>query len=244
MLFADSSISHLSRKHHYTMYKSTECPKTITRQAPLLFLPNIFDADFCRQLIHIWETGAKEDSPILIEENGKWVKGSDYKQAIRQNHCLQEGEIQDHIRHFIRDRVRPEIKKAFHFEVTRFEGFNIFCYDAITGGYVRPHRDDATEGTAYRRFSMTINLNVGEYEGGCLRFPEYGSDLYQPETGGAVIFSGSLLHEVTDVTKGRRFALVSFFYGEREAQLIEEYNRRVRELERQSQGKPQLQKQR
>ncbi|NEO96496.1 MAG: 2OG-Fe(II) oxygenase [Moorea sp. SIO3G5] len=137
------------------------------------------------------------------------------------------------LKYFIRKRVCPEIKKAFNFEVTRFEGFTILNYDAETGGYFRPHRDNAKEGTAYRRFAMTINLNVGEYEGGCLRFPEYGSELYESETGSAMIFSASLLHEVTDLIKGKRFALLSFFYGEEEVALIEEYNRRVKELERQ-----------
>ena len=37
-----------------------------------------------------------------------------------------------------------------------------------------------------------------------------------------MIFSCSLLHEVTDITAGRRFALLSFFYGEREARLRDE----------------------
>jgi hypothetical protein len=33
--------------------------------------------------------------------------------------------------------------------------------------------------------------------------------------------------EATDVTAGRRFVLLSFFYGEQEAKLRDEYNRRV-----------------
>lgn len=217
------------------MTKSTECPRKIAMQAPVLFIPNVLDVDFCKHLIHVWETEGNEDTTHLIEENGKWEERFDYKQAIRRNHCLKEGETQERLKHFIRNRVRHEIQKAFHFKVTRFEGFSIFSYDASIGGYLRPHRDNSTGNTAYRRFSMTINLNGGEYKGGYLRFPEYGPDLYQPETGCAAIFSSSLLHEVTDMTEGRRFALVSFFYGEREAQLIEEYNRRVRELESQSQ---------
>ncbi|MEE2619026.1 MAG: 2OG-Fe(II) oxygenase, partial [Candidatus Poribacteria bacterium] len=67
--------------------------------------------------------------------------------------------------------------------------------------------------TAHRRFAMSLNLNQG-YKGGYLRFPEFGSNLYQPEVGEALVFSCSHLHEVTEVTKGRRFALLSFLFSE------------------------------
>ena len=57
---------------------------------------------------------------------------------------------------------------------------------------------------------MTLNLNTDEYEGGELRFPEFGPNLYRPGAGDAVVFSCSLLHEALDVTKGSRFTLLSF----------------------------------
>ena len=53
-----------------------------------------------------------------------------------------------------------------------------------------------------------------DYEGGYIKFPEFGANLYQPEVGEALIFSCSHLHEVTEVTKGRRFALLSFLFSE------------------------------
>jgi predicted 2-oxoglutarate/Fe(II)-dependent dioxygenase YbiX len=110
--------------------------------------------------------------------------------------------------------------------VTRREDFRIACYDASRGGYFRPHRDNTTDGTAHRRFAMSLLLN-NDYDGGFFRFPEYGKHTFRPEAGGAVIFSCSLLHEATDVTAGRRFVLLSFLYGETEAKAREEYNRRV-----------------
>ena len=45
---------------------------------------------------------------------------------------------------------------------------------------------------------------------GELVFPEYGPDRYKPDDGGAVIFSCSLIHEALAVTRGRRFALLTF----------------------------------
>ncbi|HUB25447.1 MAG TPA: 2OG-Fe(II) oxygenase, partial [Tepidisphaeraceae bacterium] len=66
-----------------------------------------------------------------------------------------------------------------------------------------------------------------DYEGGYLRFPEYGPNLYRPTGGGACVFGCSLLHEATDVTAGRRFVLLTFLYGEKEAKLREEYAKRT-----------------
>jgi predicted 2-oxoglutarate/Fe(II)-dependent dioxygenase YbiX len=75
---------------------------------------------------------------------------------------------------------------------------------------------------------MTLNLNAGEYEGGYLTFPEYDLHLYKPDTGSAVIFSCSLMHEATPVRSGRRFGLFAFFYGEKEEEARDAYERRVK----------------
>ena len=61
---------------------------------------------------------------------------------------------------------------------------------------------------------MSLNLNTEDFEGGHLRFPEYGPHLYRPATGDALIYSSLIVHEVTPVTAGRRFVLVAFFRAE------------------------------
>ena len=83
-----------------------------------------------------------------------------------------------------------------------------------SGGFFKPHRDNTTAGTAHRRFAVTINLNAGDYEGGDLRFPEFGSRTYRAPTGGAVVFSCALLHEATPVTRGKRYAFLPFLYDD------------------------------
>jgi predicted 2-oxoglutarate/Fe(II)-dependent dioxygenase YbiX len=74
------------------------------------------------------------------------------------------------------------------------------------------HRDDATAGTAHRKFAVSLNLNAEDYDGGDLRFPEFGRRLYRPPTGGAAVFCCTLLHEVTPVTHGVRYVFVPFLY--------------------------------
>ena len=76
---------------------------------------------------------------------------------------------------------------------------------------------------------MTLNLNAEDYEGGALRFPEYGPELYAPATGDAVVFSCSLLHEATDVENGLRYVLLSFLYDEQGEELRQSVRRRFAE---------------
>ena len=107
----------------------------------------------------------------------------------------------------------PELSKAFAYRASRFEGFKIACYQASDRGFFSAHRDNLSPATAHRRFALTLNLNDG-YQGGQLRFPEYGPERYRPAAGAGLLFSCSHLHEVLDVTAGRRFVLLSFLFGE------------------------------
>lgn len=106
----------------------------------------------------------------------------------------------------------PELSKAFAYHASRFEGFKIACCQASDRGFFRAHRDHLSPATAHRRFAFTLHLNDG-YQGGQLRFLEYGPELYRPAPGAALLFSCSHLHEVLDVTAGRRFVL-SFLFGD------------------------------
>jgi predicted 2-oxoglutarate/Fe(II)-dependent dioxygenase YbiX len=101
------------------------------------------------------------------------------------------------------------------------ERLRIGCYDAKDSGFFAAHRDNTTPRTQHRRYALTLNLNTGGYEGGFLRLPEYGPQLYAPPPGGAIVFSCSLLHLVAPVSKGRRFVVVGFFWGEAEQRIYQ-----------------------
>jgi predicted 2-oxoglutarate/Fe(II)-dependent dioxygenase YbiX len=83
-------------------------------------------------------------------------------------------------------------------------------------------------GTAHRRFAVTINLN-DDYEGGELSFPEYGSRSFKPPIGCAVVFSCSLLHAVSAMIRGRRYAFLPFLYDEAAAKIREQNSRYLAE---------------
>jgi hypothetical protein len=98
--------------------------------------------------------------------------GLDASYKRRRDHIVADPELLRELSSVVGRRVLPEVeKKAFAFRATRFEGFKIACYDAATGGFFRPHRDNLMPSTAHRVFALTLNLN-DRYDGGQLRFPE------------------------------------------------------------------------
>ena len=155
----------------------------------------------------------------MIQRDGKTIGKIDYSHKRRMDYTIDDENIQAAIRARIVRRIIPEIQKAFQYNVTRIERYIVACYDGEHQGFFRPHRDNTTKGTAHRRFACTINLNAEEYEGGNLRFPEFGSRTYRAPTGGAVVFSCSLLHEATPVTKGKRYATLPFLYDDAAAKI-------------------------
>ncbi|MCC7046714.1 MAG: 2OG-Fe(II) oxygenase [Alphaproteobacteria bacterium] len=192
--------------------------------APVLIVPRVFELGLCRKLIEIYETGGGEDSGFMREADGKTVSVIDHNFKKRRDCSIEDTDLRAVLMRRIHARLVPEIKKAFQFAVTRMERYLVACYEADSGGYFRPHRDNTTKGTTHRRFAVTINLNAEAYAGGDLRFPEYGSRTYRAPTGGAVVFSCSLLHEATPVTRGRRFAFLPFLYDDAAARHREANN--------------------
>ena len=193
--------------------------------APVLVIPNILEPGLCRHLISLYEADGGHESGFMREVDGKTVLMTDPEHKRRRDYVIEDPALQGQLAFRIRTRLAPMVKRAFQFEATRMERYIVACYDAETGGHFRPHRDNTTRGTAHRRFAVTINLNAGDYEGGDLRFPEFGPRTYRAPTGGAVVFSCSMLHEATPVTRGTRYAFLPFLYDEEAAKQREANNR-------------------
>jgi len=198
-------------------------------QAPVLVLPRVFEPAFCRHLISLYQQHGGEDSGFMRERDGKTVRVLDHNHKRRSDYVIEDENVRKACQARILRRLVPEIKKAFQFEVTRMERYIVACYEAETRGHFRPHRDNTTKGTAHRRFAVTLNLNAEEFEGGELRFPEFGPHTYKAPTGGAVVFSCSLLHEAMPVTKGTRYVFLPFVYDEAAAAIREANNKYLAE---------------
>ncbi len=158
----------------------------------------------------------------MRDVGGKTKLLLDPRMKVRRDYMVEDAELARELNLRIMHRLVPMVRRAFQFPATRVERLIVGCYEAESGGHFRPHRDNTTRGTAHRRFAVTINLNAEDYDGGDLRFPEFGPRTYRAPTGGAVVFSCSLLHQAMPVTRGRRFAFLPFLYDEEGAKIREE----------------------
>ena len=188
--------------------------------APVLLTPRIFEPAFCDTLIALYRDKGGEASGFMREVDGVTTLMMDENHKRRTDVIVDDELLQRQIVVRLQQRLVPQIAKTFNFQPTRIERYLVACYDAQTGGFFRPHRDNTTRGTAHRRFAVSINLN-GDYDGGDLRFPEFGNRTYRPPPGGACVFSCSVLHEATPVTRGERFAFLPFLYDEAAAAVRE-----------------------
>lgn len=183
---------------------------------PVLLVPEVLSAAECRGLIDLYETPGLPVRTLAdhAQETGNYkMEVNDYGRVDRIDLMILDAETVRLLDRRIGRRVIPEIQKAFQYRVTKRERFHIARYEGARGGFQHGHRDNPTPELAHRRFALSLNLNTGEYQGGALRFPEYGAQLYRAEAGSALIFSSSLLHEVLEVTDGRRYVLLSHLYG-------------------------------
>lgn len=185
---------------------------------PVLWLPNVFEPALCDTLIAAYEKHGGAESGFMREIDGKTKLVHSPFHKRRRDYTVEDAELIKSIQVRILRRIKPEIRKVHHFDATRMERYLVACYRSEDGGHFSPHRDNTTKGTAHRRFAVSINLNDG-FEGGDLCFPEFGPREFRPPIGGAVVFSCSLLHAVSPVTKGRRFAFLPFLYDEAAAQV-------------------------
>lgn len=200
-------------------------PYVARMHPPALLIPNVLDRELCSYLIAQYWTRGNVDSGTFRMVDGEMVHAPNYDAKRRRDHHVVDDDLLEEIGAIMGRRVVPEMRRAFHARITRVEEFKIVCYDPEPGGYFRPHRDNATPGTAHRRFAMTLNLNAEAYEGGYLCFPEFGGARYKPATGEAIVFSCNLLHEATEVRGGRRFVLLSFLLDESGERQLEAYQR-------------------
>ena len=188
--------------------------------APILILPRVFEPELCRHLIDLYEAEGGFESGFMRQVDGRTVGVMDPGFKVRRDVTLSDPALIAAIQgRFIR-RVVPEIAKVHQYHATRMERYIVSCYAAEEGGHFSAHRDNTTSGTAHRRFAVSINLN-DDFEGGEVSFPEYGPRGFKAPLGGAVVFSCSLLHKVSRVTAGRRYAFLPFLYDDAAARIRE-----------------------
>jgi peroxiredoxin len=198
--------------------------------APVLVVPRVLDFQLCDFLVDFYEKLGGQDSGFLLDSAGKTATVVDCRLKRRNDLSVVHPDVREAIRSQIVRRLLPPIERFFQFSATRMDRYIVACYDAAVGGHFHRHRDNVNAGAQHRRFAVTINLNH-DYDGCDLTFPEFGSRSYRAPHGGAVVFSCGALHQVTPVTRGRRYAFLAFLYGEADAALREKNNANIVQTE-------------
>lgn len=218
LLQADANLR-LRSDHDLPCIQEPPAPKEIppldagsTRSvAPVLQIPDVFEAGFCAELIRHFESDCAggDLSRVLVLEGGGQTLQVDPSIKQRRESPPRDAGLEARMHERLMRRALPEIARVFNFPVHRRDPFKLLAYPD-GAGYFRAHRDNETPDVEYRRFGLSVNLNHGEYVGGEFRFPEFGPHRYSPMTGGALVFSCSLLHEVLPVQRGVRYAMTTF----------------------------------
>lgn len=181
--------------------------------APVLILSDVFEPAFCRHLIELYRSHGGRESGFMQEVGGKAVELHDPAWKRRRDYIVEDTTLVEQIKARMARRVGHMLHQAFHFKLTRMERHLVACYAEEDGGHFGPHRDNTVKATEHRRFAVSINLNE-DFDGGELAFPEFGANLLKAPVGAATIFSSSLLHRVSRVTRGRRYAFLPFLHDE------------------------------
>ena len=111
----------------------------------------------------------------------------------------------------------------------RYANFSNFHYDLsdedkeaaqiskyLKGEYYGEHRDFGNGSHFTRKLSLTVQLSdENDYEGGDLIFyTGSGRDQAPRGRGSVIVFDSRIFHEVTPITKGERYSLVKWYYGD------------------------------
>jgi len=197
----------------------------VATPAPVLIAPRIFDPELCERLVALHAETSGQFTGVMRDRGDRTHYVMDELKS-RRDVLVADPALQAEIRQRLEGRLFPLIERGFSFRPTYIERYLVSCYAAEDGGVFHAHRDNTTYGTAHRKFAASVNLNE-DFDGGDLRFAEFGPAVYRPPVGGACVFACGLLHEATRVTAGRRYAFLPFFYDEAGAAVLAAYQARI-----------------
>ena len=187
----------------------------------VLIVEDFFDAELCTKLCSEIRSTGRKKAPVA---NGDAVE------VVEEVRRTKSASVSETTLALVRARLEtlvPVLQDHFAVVLTDYEAPKFLIYE--TGDYFRAHRDssshaDNPEYLTTRKVSTVVFLN-GEtsvptprsYGGGALRFynlmetPPTRAALIG-KSGTLVAFTSDLFHEVTAVTHGERYTIVTLFH--------------------------------
>ena len=93
--------------------------QTLTGYAPIILLPNVFDPEFCRTLIRLYEQHGGHDLGTMVDVGGETVRHTDHRVKCRLDHEIVDQAVMQAVCHRLWRSLIPEIRRAFQFQATR-----------------------------------------------------------------------------------------------------------------------------
>jgi len=115
----------------------------------------------------------------------------------------------------IAERIKIVNENLFKFNIQTFDGLQFTVYEQSQRGMYSKHTDCGPLSCLMRKLSMIVLLSdPSEYEGGeLLIYPNAVPQTVVKKQNKIIIFPSFLIHEVTPVTKGTRYSLVTWVSG-------------------------------
>jgi len=178
-----------------------------------LVIPGFLSEGACETIVEAIRRAPAEAAPVY----GTGNEGT-YNANIRK---VKKAAVPEMIALPVKVLVRKHLKRIgshFGYELTKIEPLQFLHY--MTGDFFVAHQDGNTplirDDTLDRRVSISVFLNgEDEYEGGRLMlhgaFPDFDRrEDVSGDAGTLVAFRSETTHEVTPITSGERFAIVTW----------------------------------
>ena len=175
-------------------------------------IPDFFDAATRAQILAELRNASAHEATVYGV--GKSVD----TQVRRTKHVKASEATRELVLRKLEER-RAEIERHFDVQTDLIEEPQFLRYE--TGDFFVAHQDGNTplirDDTRFRRVSLVIFLSDrGEYEGGELllhgKYPDFDRRERAPaEPGTLVAFRAETTHEVTPLTRGERYTIVSWY---------------------------------
>ena len=194
----------------------------ITTNENWAYAHNVFTPEECKKIIEIGTSG-KDASPLTYGIVGDLINTEENLEKISKIRRSPIAWIRSDVPHnrWIFERLTNYIKQMndqfFNYDLTDIQSLQFTSYDAKEKGFYQKHCDMMYKGTGTRKLSLTVQLSdTNDYEGGDLLLHYKNEpDVGFRNQGTATFFPSWMLHEVTPVTKGKRYSLVAWIQGPR-----------------------------
>lgn len=198
---------------------------SVTTQLGIYTEENFLDRETCESLKARMRAGSHERAKVFERESG-YALNEARRSTIRVN-------VDEGVASSIRERLLArcdEFTRRFGVEIGDCQEPTFLVYKP--GDFFEPHRDytesrNAPESIRQRRVSAVVFLGdeasdgvEGEYEGGSLAFYgllkdprcEHVGIPVRGRAGMLVAFRSDVFHQVSPVTRGERFTIVSWYF--------------------------------